>query len=311
MNRNLNTLSLLFLSLIAIQATLTVQAQCFSELRAGASPEELAAEASLDDALILFERVVRLVEPALPPLIHNPNYDLLTGLEPNSAAYDSGVYLIQRGLLPSNFSSSNFTAATWRDMKNKLLAWYDLPALGLTALGSSEKLIQELASLSQQVGAQLEPVLIVASEDRRADTLSFLSLMHLQSPYPRLIILPPLENIDISNRIQTLFPLVSTCVFNIENYVYAPQATATRLFFSNTEAESYIVSSEPHNVAPLAIPIGQEIHYFQFNIPELAGVERFSVVFAGSNVDAMTVVRMLPQLRTNLGPRDIMRFFNQ
>lgn len=290
---------------------MTVQAQCFEELRAGSSQESLAADATLEDALVLFERVVRLVEPALPPLVYNPDMSLLDGLEPTSAAYASAEYLLQRGLLPSDFSSSNFSAETWRDMKNNLRAWYDLPALGLTAIGSVEQLVQELSSLSQQISAKVEPVLIVASENRRADTLSFLSLMHLQSPYPRLIILRPLENIDISRRIQNLFPLVSTCVFQVENYVYAPQSTATRLFFSNTDAESYIVSSEPHNVAPLAIPIGQEVNYFQFNPSELEGIERFSVVFAGSNVGAMTVVRMLPQLRTNLGPRDIMGFFNE
>lgn len=290
---------------------MTVQAQCLDELRVGSSPESLAADASLEDALVLFERVVRLVEPALPSLVYNPDMSLLEGLEPTSAAYASGEYLLKRGLLPSNFDSSHFSAETWRDLKNNLRAWYDLPPLGVTTMGSAEQLVQELSSLSQQISAKVDPVLIVASENRRADTLSFLSLMHLQSPYPRLIILRPLENIDISRRIQNLFPLVSTCVFQVENYVYAPQATATRLFFANTDAESYIVSSEPRDVAPLAIPLGQEVSYFQFNQSALEGVERFSVVFAGSNVGAMTVVRMLPQLRTNLGPRDIMGFFNQ
>lgn len=301
------------LTVLCLWLSNPASAQCFSELRGGQSAEHFVGEATAADALVIFARAVRLFEPALPPF-GSANTTLLAGLEPSSAAYQSGIYLSERGLLPANFSVENFDAALWLEMQNRLLDWYNLAPLTNNTTEEpllKGQLIASLAQISLKLKEVLEPILLVASENRRADSLSFLSLIHLQGPYPRLIILRPLEGIDISRRLQTLFPLLNTCVSTIEKYVYAPQDTATRLFFSTNEAASYIVYSEPRNVGRLAVPAGEEVSFFQFKQDSLAGVERFSVVFAGNSPGAGAIISMLPRLRTNLGAGDIMGFFRQ
>jgi hypothetical protein len=60
--------------------------------------------------------------------------------------------------------------------------------------------------------------------------------------------------------------------------------------------------------APHWVAQGEELDYLRLNHPFTDTLERFSAVFLGPSPAMTTVMRIIPQLRTNMGPREILRF---
>jgi hypothetical protein len=282
-----------------------VAQRCLTELAGGASPEYLAEVASAEDAALYLRQATELLEPSLPVLIGGADTRWLL---PGDPAYDDVFYLSSRGLLPLRWQRGELSAGLWLEMLRGLADLYDeygydeyratdtvinpatapSPPKPLTRA----QLIADLSALIDEVVPVLNPVALV------------------DSVYPRLIVMrPPQESFDLREGAAQILPALESCAMTLKNFIFAQEQTASRLYLANNDARMVVVetSAVPQEV-PHYVPAGEEIGYLRFASPYAQGLTQFSVVFVGPSPGLTTVLRIVPQLRTNMSPREIMRF---
>jgi hypothetical protein len=280
---------------------------CATELRADLSDEALQETATGTDAVVFMQRAMQLLEPALPKLAYLPN----------DFAYldnDAAVYVGTRGLLPANWQPDTLTLGVWQELIQGLAAWYDLePEISddLTKAG----LLATLENLVTQAAATLRPVALVASSQEDENKVSFWAIIRNDSVYPRIIVYRPsadpvgFDSVGLQEGVAKALPLLGNCAMPLQNYIYASEDTARRLFLSNNTATMYVAATKPETSAdPNIVPEGEEIDYLTFNTVALEGYSAFAALFEGSGVGPMTVMRLLPQVRTNMNPAQVIRF---
>jgi hypothetical protein len=314
---------LLAFSTFVACAQVAVAQRCLTELAGGASPEYLAEVASAEDAALYLRQATELLEPSLPVLIGGADTRWLL---PGDPAYDDVFYLSSRGLLPLRWQRGELSAGLWLEMLRGLADLYDeygydeyratdtvinpatapSPPKPLTRA----QLIADLSALIDEVVPVLNPVALVASLDSDRSRLGFLAIIRNDSVYPRLIVMrPPQESFDLREGAAQILPALESCAMTLKNFIFAQEQTASRLYLANNDARMVVVetSAVPQEV-PHYVPAGEEIGYLRFASPYAQGLTQFSVVFVGPSPGLTTVLRIVPQLRTNMSPREIMRF---
>ena len=282
------------------------QAQrCLPELQAVLSaPSE---RASGRDAARLLERAVNELEPALPPLYEAPNELPLSFDDPD---YATIKFLAERGLLPSEWQPDTLEAGVWVQMLSRLAGWYDRTPPLVAAELTREDLVETLVGLIDAVAPGLEPVALVASDPNdpaKGDAVAFWAVARNISPYPRIIVMrPPASDVSLAGGVEGVLGELATCAAPITRFVYAPVATAERLFLANNAARMVIVRTDPPFGTDLFyVPEGEETAYFDFTAPDLAAINQYAVLFVGPSIGLPALLRIIPQLRTNMGPRQI------
>jgi hypothetical protein len=291
-----------FLALIMFLGAFSFAQTCATELRGDLTDEALQEAATGTDAVTFMQRAMQLLEPALPKLAYLPN----------DFAYldnEAAVYVGTRGLLPALWEPDTLTFDVWQRLVQGLAAWYDLePQLNDDL--TKANLIATLDDLISRASATLRPVALVASSQEDKSKVAFWAVIRNDSIYPRMIVYRPNgSSVGLERGVADVLPLLSTCAMYLENYIFASEETARRLFLANNTATMYVAATQPETSADVnVVPLGEEQDYFTFRTSELEGYSAFAALFEGSGVGPMTIMRILPQVRTNMNPAQVVKF---
>ncbi len=291
-----------FIASIVLFLTFPIAQTCSVELRGDLSDEALLEPATGTDAVVFMQRAMTLLEPALPKLAYLP--DDFAYLD-NEAA----VYVGTHGLLPVNWQPDTLTPEVWQELVRGLAAWYDLEPQISDDL-SKANLIATLEDLIARASSTLRPVALIASAQDDSDRVAFWAIIRNDSIYPRIIVYrPSSDGVGLQDGIANALPHLSNCAMPLQNYIYAPEDTARRLFLSNNTAKMYLAATQPERTAdPELVPAGEEADYLTFHAAALEGYTAFAALFEGSGVGPLTVMRLLPQVRTNMNPAQVVKF---
>ena len=282
--------------------------RCLVELQGDWTTEALSETASSRDAARLVERAVHLLEPALPVLARAGEIPLAAG-DPDA---ETLRFLSERRLLPPGWTDGPLTLELWREMLGRLADWYGQPH-GSTERGplTLTDALVDLSRLIERVAPTLRPVALVASDPADRDRVAFWATVRNDTVYPRMIVSRPPDAGEVTLRrgVEPILGDLSTCAMPVRKFVFAPADTALMLFLSHSEARMAVVQTDSPDFAGVYyVPQGEERDHFAFQAPELEEAERYAAVFVGPSVGVTTVLRIIPQLRTNMGPREIIEF---
>ncbi|MGL4609737.1 MAG: hypothetical protein ACRCYY_08650 [Trueperaceae bacterium] len=275
---------------------------CTTELRGDLSDEALREPATGTDAVVFLARALKLLEPALPKLAHLPS----------DFAYldnEAAVFVGTRGLLSGQWKPDTLKFDVWQKMVKQLASWYDLE-LDVSDDLSRAGVLATLEDLIEQASAKLEPVALVAAATDDKNKVAFWAVIRQDSIYPRVIVYrPSSENVGLQEGVKQALPFLATCAMVPEKYIYASEETARRLFNDNNKAKMYVAATQPETAAdPDLVPKGEETTYLTFQTEALGDYSAFAALFEGSGVSPMTLMSLLPQVRTNMNPSEIVQF---
>ena len=296
------------LLLITSFASFSSAQRCLPELQAALGDAAPGERASGRDAARLLEEAVNRLEPVLPPLYETGELPLPFD-DPDYATVN---FLAGRGLLPAEWQPDTLEAGVWVQMLARLAGWYEAtPPLVADEL-TREDLVETLGGLIDAVAPTLEPVALVASDPddpAGGDAVAFWAVVRSGSPYPRMIVMRPPVSVSLAGGVEGVLGGLETCAAPITRFVYAPVATAERLFLANNAARMVIVRTDPPSGTDLFyVPEGEETAYFSFTAPGLADVDKYAVLFVGPSIGVPALLRIIPSLRTNMSPRKIINF---
>ncbi len=291
-----------FLGIFYILSSIAFSQSCLPELRGELSDEALLEPATGTDAVVFIQRAMTLLEPALPKLAYLPS----------DFAYldnEAAVYVGTRGLLSPFWEPDTLTPESWQDLVQGLAGWYDLEPIATPDLKKAS-LIATLDDLVLRAAATLRPVALIASAQEDKNKVAFWAIIRNDSIYPRIIVYRPSdEAIGLEQGVANALPLLGNCALRLENYIYASENTARDLFLSNNTAKMYVAATQPETSAdPELVPSGEETEYLTFQVSALEGYSAFAALFEGSGVGPMMVMRLLPRVRTNMNPAEVVKF---
>jgi len=282
--------------------------RCYDEVREGWTITELSQPATGRSAAVLLRRAVELLEPSLPPVQRVIDLPVAAD-DPDREAFS---YLADRQLLAPMWLPGTFSADAWRAALTRVAGWYALPVPTLDQTSpSNTDLLDTLTPIFDDAGEVLDPVALFAFDPADGSRIAFWATLR-NGVYPRMIVVrPPEEPVDVQGDTAGALARLSDCVVTLTNYVYTPADTAERLFLATNESRMVVMATEPPSPQfLLEAPAGQETEYLTFTAPEVADKRRYTALFLGPGVGFGTLLRLLPQLRTNMSPQEIISFLS-
>lgn len=297
----------LLLLLVIVYTSAVIAQACIAELRADEGGTELQVAASGRDAVRYMARAVHLLEPVLP------RFDVTDAL-PISAddpTYEDARYLLERRLLPPSWQPDSIDVTTWQTMLTRLGRWYDLSPVATTNDNgelTKRLMILTLATIIDDAQQNIQPVALIASADNNPNRIDFWAIIRNDGVYPRMIVVrPPTSNINLQNGAASVLPTLSSCAAPINNFIFAPANVAQQLFLSTNQSRMIVASAAP-NMLQMDVPSGQEIDFLVFNAPELNDIERYAALFPGPTLGVGAILGLIPRVRTNMSPGEIIAF---
>ena len=296
----------LFIGVCLLLAPLAWGQACYDDLRGDLSDEQLSRSATGLEAAQLLKRAVDLLEPALPQLVNLPD---TFNLAPEDEGYAEARFLAQRDLLPADWRADSLAPETWDSMVSAVGGWYGydgFPAIQELSVGG---LLNTLSTLISAVSPGLNPVALVATNPADRTLVDFWAVIRNTSVFPRLIVMrPPGAEVALSDGVAAALPYLGNCAFTTDNFIHAPSETAKRLFLANvSESRMYVGGTSPEGLPGFTeVPSGEESAYLTFTAEAVAPYEQYAAVFDGPNVGPATLLRLLPQVRTNMKPRQVL-----
>lgn len=283
----------------ALLATASAQV-CRAELTAALPDSDLSRPATGADAALVLQRAVKLVEPALPQLRRGGNLPIAE----DHPAYEAAKFLQDRKLLAANWSAENLDAQSWNSMLAGFMAWYKLRDPGVDAPATVGELIDDVATILEDVGNAIRPAALLASDPEDGNRLSFWAVIWNWTVYPRLLVFKPQPGVELGRNPRDILPALGNCAVKVDRYISAPEETAKSLFLTHNDSRMFVVASEPRGRAewPFEVVAGRELEAFDFSLPELAGVRVYAAVFDGPDVGVGKVLGLMGSVRTNLSP---------
>ncbi len=274
---------------------------CTPELQSVLS-EDLQMQATGNDATLLIQRAVEILEPALPRLAYLP--DPFEYIDSPSA-----VFAAEHGLLPALWEPSILPFEVWQEMVIGLAAWYDLE-LTVSPDLSRVGLIQTLDALITEASSNINPVALIASQENDRDQLAFSAVVRNDSVYPRLIVYRPMQDsLALSEGVESVLSLLSNCAYSISDYIFAPEEAAKKLFLANNDGRMLIASTYPIRPEELTyVPEGEETNYLTFASEDVEPYSMYTALFEGSGINPILLTRLLASVRTNMNPKEVLDF---
>lgn len=276
---------------------------CFVELSQSWSEEELAGQITNIEAGFLLKLAVDLLEPNLPQ-ITSVAFDFDLDLDDEN--YELIRFLIERDLMDyqDDLEQENIK----QSLINRLRAWYSLPAIEVESNLTRLELIQILTNTISVL--DLDPVALISSGNNK-DKIGLLSIIRNDSIYPRMIIFraPNFEELNLRNGVNAVINYLDNCAYKVDKYIFSSADTAKQLFLSNFDSRMIIVDSSPNILdGYLKVEQGQETDYFSFISEDLNNVSSFAAVFTEQEIKPLKIMRLLPRVRTNMNPKQILNF---
>jgi hypothetical protein len=271
-------------------------------------PEAVAGSAAADlprVALHGLAAAVRALEPAFPRTVI-----AATLAVPESDPLHADLrYLRERRAIPRDLDLGSFDRAAWQSLIDTLTGWYGLPPRAVGPLDSVESVRADLERAVGRIMSTVRPVALLAWDPEDDQRLAFVGVMWNWSPYPRLIVRRPPEGWSMRDGARELASRLEVCGVGVGDYIAASEPVARDLFLANSTATMYLVGSEPESTGawPYQVPEGEEIRVFAFEHPEVRDLDAFSAVFVGDRVPIVSMLRLLPSVRTNLSPVGLAR----
>ena len=289
---------------------------CYDELTQDLDPNTLTERATGHDVALIMKRALEIIEPAMPPFQAGiDDNQALSAIPLDHQDYELYEYVSQRFLLPNTWNPDEIVRDPVHRMFKRMHGWYKLPEPREPSKWySKEEIIADLMTTFElmRTAGKNEGVAVVAAKDRSANELSFLALVRLAGPYPRMLVYnPPVDEIiDINSSLTNVFPYLENCLYELDDYIYANASTAQRLFISNNESKMYILNTEPKVLdGYYLVPQGEEINYFEYTADVLQGSERYVALFDGPTPNPFTIARLMSSVRTNMTPNEAINFF--
>lgn len=311
---NFRTLKFTFILLIIPQ--IAFSQVCYEELTQDLDLNTLSEVATGHDAAVLMKRALEIIEPAMPPFQAGiDDYQALSQVDPEDPNYELYKFVSHRFLLPNSWNPGEIGKDPVHRMFKRMHGWYKLPdPREPTQWYTKQEIINDILTTFELLkdAGKNEGVAIIAGKDRAANELSFLSLVRLTGPYPRMLVYNPPrdEVIDINSSLTNVFPYLENCLYELDDYIYANATTAQKLFITNNQSQMYILNTEPKVMDGVyLVPQGQEIDYFEYTADVLQGSDRFVALFDGPTPNPFTIARLMSSVRTNMTPNEAINFF--
>lgn len=294
------------LALSTVAAAAAAEAPiCQSELRAALTDLSVDRPATGIDAALVLERAVKLVEPALPPFVRVSD----APVPKDSPHYDDVLYLAERRLLPGSWKPGAIDAKTWKGMLDRFQGWYKVKGGQVAQPATVSDLIRQAGTVLDRVSQAIRPAALLASDPNDPSRIAFWAIIWNWTAYPRLIVLRPRQDVDLSNGPKAVLDHMGDCAMDIKSYVMAQAEDASQLFLATNQSRMYVVASVPSRGQhwPEEVASGKELDTFAFKAPMVERLDAYAAVFDGPEVGFTKVIRLLPKLRTNMSP---IRFLN-
>lgn len=294
-----------FLVTLLIAAPAAAQV-CSPELAAVLAGSGTPDHVSGIEAVRVLRAAVELIEPALPRLVLSD----VEGLAPGEPGYDDALFLRERQLLPAGWQPERLTRPVWQELARRLLAWYGLEPMPVRDPASEAVFLEDVALLLARAAAAVRPAGLIAVDPDDRDQIGFWGLIWNWTVFPRLIVFRPREGVSLAGGVEQILPLLGSCALDPRSFVTAPERTATRLFQATNASQMVIVAGVPREESrwPYWVAAGDELSVLAFRHPEVVDLDAYSVVFVGPPVGPAALLRLLPQVRTNLSPRGLLRY---
>lgn len=275
---------------------------CLPELEAAiATSDDPAVVTGVDAARALAE-AVRLVEPALPPLV----VAAAIPVSETDPAADEVRYLAERRLLPPGWTADALTPAAWHEMTARFLAWYGLAATIPEEPPPDDRgLAHALGRVLERVGDAVRPAAVVVPADPAAGEPGFRGLVWNWTIFPRLVVFPPPSP---GERREASIAAMETCARRIRHWFAAPGAVARDLFERAGSARMVVLGAEVAGSGAWWVPAGEELDVLTFDHPRVQEVEAYAALFDGPVVGVAQLARLLPRVRTNVSPFGLARY---
>lgn len=279
---------------------------CLTELQTNLSENDLSQTVTGLEAAVYLKQAVSLLEPALPQTTNLPDW---FNVDVNSNAYPVAKWLAERNLLSPDWQADSLDTAVWQAMLNSLAGWYDTQQSFSGDL-NHQNVTLSLSQLITNVKPNLNPVGVIASAESNNKEVAFWAVIRNDSIYPRLIVYKPNETtVDLNQGVKSALGYLESCAMTVNHYLFAQENVAKNLFLSNLNGEMYIVATEPSlNSSVTRIAEGLETDFLTFQSAETSNLNSYAAVFAGDRIAPTTLMRLLPRIRTNMNPKQILEF---
>ena len=283
--------------------SISLAQDCFLELSQNWTDEELAGQVTNLEAAVLVQRAVDLLEPNLPQITSVP-FDFDLSLDDEN--YQLIRFLIERDLM--DYQNDLQEDGIKNRLLNRLRSWYGLPAIEIGDDLTRLELIQIINNIISSL--DLDPVALIASGNT-SNEIGLWSIIRNDSVYPRMIVFRPpnQEDINLANGVKSVISQLDNCAYRVEKYIFSSADTAKQLFLSNFDSRMIIVDSSPDILdGYLKVEQGLEADYFSFVSKDLAEVSSYAAVFTEQEIKPLKIMRLLPRVRTNMNPKQILNF---
>lgn len=278
---------------------------CEAEIRGDTSEAALAAPATGLHAAELLKRAVDVLEPVLPQLYSLP---VSFSVMPSEPYYTTARFLKERGLLPSAWEAESLSPEVWEEMLNAFRDWFELPAVTVGQTPTKGELLADLTEVAGLVAPRLRPVALVSPSAADQDRPAFWAVALSDSVYPRIVVFRP-PNEGVGGGVPAALDSLATCAYAPQRFLAAGETTARNLFRENNRTDMYIVGSAPELLPGFEkIDKGLELDYLTFQHEATQDWTSYSVVFAGKGLGPVGVMRLLPRIRTNMSPQELINF---
>lgn len=278
---------------------------CDAEIRGEVPDAALSQTATGLDAAEALRRTVDVLEPALPQLYSMPTE---FPVMPSEAHYTTARFLRERGLFPSSWSPDGLEPQDWEYMLNGLREWFALPQVRVAQTPTVQTVLDDLNEVVELALPTLDTVGLFSPSSEDDSKLAFWGIARRDSVYPRIIAQRPPEEV-VGRGSEAALAALSTCAHTPTRFLSAAEATARTLFLENNRSDMYLVASAPELLGGFEqIDRGQELGYLTFSDEATRGVSSYAVVFAGKGLGLNGIMQLLPKVRTNMTPQDLLRF---
>lgn len=217
---------------------------------------------------------------------------------------DALRFLRERDLIASDTAVDPVTLDVWSALLRTLTDGVRQTALPAGDPSDVDALRNDIEAFAGKYAAAVRPLALIARSTQAPNDVSFLGLVWNYSPYPRLMVYRPNDTQRVEADPLVLAASLATCAVPVNQYVSAPEPEARALFVSHPDVRMFVVASEPDMRGrwPFEVERGREAQVFAFDHPIVDDLQAFSAVFVGDSAPVLSLLRVLPSLRTNVSP---------